>query len=42
MAFTPEDIAEKVKLGFEKKKGFIPNIEENKEKIAAKMEAMEE
>ena len=41
-ALSPEEIAEKVKLGLEKKKAFMPSIEEIKEKISAKMEATTE
>ena len=42
MTLTADEIAEKVKLGFEKKKEFMPSMEEIKEKIAAKMAAMAE
>jgi hypothetical protein len=42
MAPTPEEIAEKVKLSLEKKQEFMPSLEEIKEKISAKMEAMAE
>ena len=33
MAPTAEEIAEKIKAGFEKKKAFMPSVEDIKEKI---------
>ena len=39
MAPTAEEIAEKIKAGFEKKKAFMPSVEDIKEKISEQMEA---